>query len=80
MTDPTHTLATKIWDSLYDVIHTERPTQDVLLEALAVTVGHCVVCSVTAHERRQTSRDLGATIERYVSVVSGRMSEAGATR
>jgi hypothetical protein len=79
MTDPTETLAKKIWDSLHDLIHVERPTQDVLLEALAVAVGHCVVCSVKAYDRREVTRDLGATIARYVSVVSGRTPDVEAT-
>jgi hypothetical protein len=79
MTVTTQAFTKEIWDFLCDLTNVERPTQDVLLEALAVAAGRCVVCSVAAPDRRGVTRDLCATIERYVSVVSVHTANIEAT-
>jgi hypothetical protein len=73
MTDTTdravQALAKKIADYLRDLVHAERPTQDVWWEALGLAVADSVVRNVTAYDQPEVTSDLVAYIESAVSVL-----------
>jgi hypothetical protein len=67
MTDTTdravQALAKKIADYLRELVHAERPTQDVWWEALGLAVADSVVRNVTAYDQPEVTSDLVAYIE-----------------
>jgi hypothetical protein len=73
MTDTTdravQALAKKIADYLRELVHAERPTQDVWWEALGLAVADSVVRNVTAYDQPEVTSDLVAYIESAVSVI-----------
>ena len=62
-------LAKKIAEYLRDLVHAERPTQDVWWEALGLAVADSVVRNVPAYDQPEVTSDLVAYIESAVSVV-----------
>ena len=68
MTTDAIALGSQIRDSLYDVIDAERPSRDALVSALALAVGHCLVCNIAAYDQPEAKQALISEIERAVSV------------
>jgi hypothetical protein len=73
MTDMTdravQALAKKIADCLRELVHAERPTQEVWWEALGLAVADSVVRNVTAYDQPEVTSDLVAYIDSAVSVL-----------
>ena len=73
MTDSTdravQALAKKIADYLRDLVHAERPAQDVWWEALGLAVADSVVRNATAYDQPEVTGDLVAYIENAVPVL-----------
>jgi putative DNA-invertase from lambdoid prophage Rac len=55
--------AKNIFHHLHELIQAERPTQDVMREALALAVGHCVVCNVVVYDQSVATDAILATVE-----------------
>ena len=79
MTDATdravQVLAKKIADCLSELVHAERPTQDVWWEALGLAVADSVVRNVTAYE----ALGFPPRIARTMSVLCARVLDDGGT-